>query len=109
LLAQRWSFLNGYGIVVARTFLQLPRLDKISCNNRHVDRRSEHVVCLYYVNDSDGDTVLFNGDTEEVIQRVTPKRGRVVLFDGGTYHASGKPTVNCRAVINLNLVRKNDC
>jgi ectoine hydroxylase-related dioxygenase (phytanoyl-CoA dioxygenase family) len=35
---------------------------------------------------------------------IPPKKGRIVLFDGNTYHASSHPTTNQRAVINFNLV-----
>ena len=47
---------------------------------------------LYYVVSSDGDTVIYNERTESktytVKQRVTPKQGRVVIFDGGLYHTA---------------------
>ena len=47
-------------IVNARTFLQLPGgdLSELSPKEFHVDYARPHKVLLYYVNDSDGPTVL---------------------------------------------------
>ena len=70
-------------------------------NTPHKDFDLEHTVALYYVNDSDGDTIFFAGDKE--LQRVTPKKGRIVLFDGNTLHAGGFPTDNPRCIVNYNL------
>jgi hypothetical protein len=37
-------------------------------------------------------------------QRVTPKAGRVVLFDGFYWHTSCQPVHNVRCIINYNLI-----
>jgi len=39
-----------------------------------------------------------------VKERITPKRGRLVIFDGSQYHASSYTTGDYRCVINMNLV-----
>ena len=36
-------------------------------------------------------------------KRVTPKAGRVVIFNGKQWHTSNQPEHNVRAVINYNL------
>jgi hypothetical protein len=36
-------------------------------------------------------------------KRVTPKRGRAVLFDGSRYHCSSQPTIGYRTIINFDL------
>jgi hypothetical protein len=80
----------------------------------HVDILDPHKVLLYYVNDSDGDTFMFNekytpGDEEVPLdytlnQRVTPKKNRAIVFDGLTYHNSSKPVKNTsRYVINIDF------
>lgn len=45
---------------------------------------------LYYVNDSDGDTLFFN-DEDEIIERISPKKGMGVLFDSNVKHAAQNP------------------
>ena len=87
----------------------------------HIDTWRPHWVAIYYVNDSDGDTIIFNetndtynsGQTDinkslsnnfTIKRRVTPKKGKVLIFEGKYYHTSSWPTVNkCRSVININL------
>ena len=82
-----------------RIFLQLP--SNINYYSKpHVDMSQPHLVCLYYVNDSDGDTIFFDDNGKE-IKRASPKKGRVVLFDGSIYHSAGIPQNNHRAIINF--------
>jgi hypothetical protein len=87
----------------------------------HIDSFFPHYVAIYYVNDSDGDTIIFNetndsydsGDADinkiktgpfTIKRRVTPKKGKVLIFEGKYYHTSSWPIVNkCRSVININL------
>ena len=57
---------------------------------------------LYYVNDTDGDTIFYN-DNEEEIKRVSPKKGRVVFFDGSIMHSASTPTQTHRAIINFSF------
>ena len=92
-------------ILIARAFLLLPFRNAKEYDYKHVDIQREHIVCLYYVNDTDGDTFIFGKDKEDGIsQRIQPKKNRVVLFDGLKYHSSSCPTQKERAVINFNLV-----
>ena len=76
-------------------------------HNPHVDFYQPHYNALYYVNDSDGDTVVFNETFEQVPQdqslayaraqkftvakRIAPKKGKIIGFDGKHYHASMHP------------------
>lgn len=69
-----------------------------SYNTPHHDAISDCVSMLYYLNDSDGDTVFFNekaadGSPEAftIKGRVTPKANRAVIFDSSMYHASSQP------------------
>ena len=67
------------------------------------------MVALYYVCDSDGDTIIYNerhqpaNKVYTVKQKVTPKQGRMVLFDGSLYHTAEQPEHNVRCVVNYNL------
>lgn len=96
-----------------RLFLQLPSGESKQ-NNPHIDSTKPHWVFLYYVNDSDGDTVFFKrkspwetdlsyGEVDfEIDKTFSPKQGTLVIFDGSTYHASSSPTKNKRCVVNFN-------
>lgn len=82
----------------------------IAYNPAHVDGDYEHYSVVYYVNDSDGDTIIFNEtygskfDELTVQARVTPKKGRAVLFPGKYFHSSSNPIDSqWRSVFNINL------
>ena len=88
--------------------------DNTNYNNMgmpHSDSSSSGCISMvYYVNDSDGDTVIFNefdqGDVAElsVAKRVTPKQGRVVVFDSNRVHCSTNPiSSQTRCVVNFVL------
>lgn len=101
--------------VMARSFLQFPQLVSTS-NNPHVDLTIPHLVCLYYVNDSDGDTILYHEtidtidntnlpNTSFTIKKtIRPKKGTMILFNGKYYHSSSNPTSNLRCVVNFNVI-----
>ena len=97
-------------VLQGRSFLQFPlNLKDKTVDTPHVDLQQEHLVALYYVCDSDGDTIIYNERHEPadkvytVKQRVTPKQGRMVLFDGSLYHTAEQPEHNVRCVVNYNL------
>ena len=77
----------------------------------HVDDAGDHLTLIYYVNDSDGDTVIFEDVFEQnldykkktIAQRVSPKKGRAVLFNGLRYHAGTVPQHSNRMLINFNF------
>ena len=96
-------------IVKGRSFLQLPINFKGEREDLpHVDIVGDHFVMLYYVCDSDGDTIIYNeqekSDSYTVQKRITPKQGRVVLFDGSYYHTAEQPIDNIRCVVNYDLI-----
>jgi hypothetical protein len=69
-----------------------------------------NVTAIYYINDSDGETVIFNEHfnhngplTEKA--RIKPKQGRLVVFDGCLMHAGNYPTTNNpRLIANINFI-----
>ena len=97
-------------VLQGRSFLQVP----LNLKNRDVDTphrdiydRDNFFVVLYYVCDSDGDTIIYNetkeSDQYTIKQRVTPKKGRVVIFDGVLMHTAEQPLNNTRCIVNYNL------
>jgi hypothetical protein len=85
----------------SRVRLTLNR-EKSIAEDRHVDYNFSHLVLLYYINTTDGNTVLYDGDT--IIESISPKRGRCVLFDGSIVHASSSSTLAPRLVLNTNII-----
>ena len=91
----------------------------------HIDmpKHEEHVNMILYIEDSDGDTIIYKEKffpqegpyvvpqqpktlTEE--QRISPKANRLVIFNGEHWHTGQSPKEHSRRVIlNLNFA-KND-
>ena len=90
-------------IQATRIFVDLPTPNPKLDYPPHIDVDIPHWVCLYYVNDSDGDTVFFKDDKVTEIKRVSPKKGRIAFFNGSIFHAGTPSGTNSRAVINFNF------
>lgn len=65
-------------------------------------------TAIYYVNDSDGNTIIFDEDLK-IRKTITPRKGRLLLFHGHSLHA-GQPPINSgkRVVINYNFTFPED-
>jgi len=83
----------------------------------HVDFVIPHTASVFYVNESDGDTILYNVKIDDVANykdlkeygRVSPKANRLVLFDGDTLHTGCSPTKHkSRIIINSNYIKHVD-
>ena len=92
----------------------------------HWDTIEQHYVIIYYINDSDGDTCIYtneNGndasqyvkaftesgldlDSFKLLKSITPKKGRVVFFNGKYPHCATYPNKGDRFVININFIAK---
>ena len=94
-----WMYTNT---IMARSFLQFPKAI-VESNNIHVDLEIPHIVCLYYVNDSDGPTTIYD-NMGAIKKQIDPKKGRILVFDGKYYHSSSNPTVDKRCIINFDVV-----
>jgi hypothetical protein len=101
--------LNQINVIQGRSFLQFPlNLENYDVDTPHIDLSTiDHFVMLYYVCDSDGDTIIYNekdiSDQYTIKEKVTPKQGRVVLFDGSLYHTAEQPLNNNRCIVNYDL------
>lgn len=104
-------------------FNLLPKCERskeIQFNTPHIDAGFDHYVFLYYINDSDGDTFVFEETSDRygmeeawkfkdftIKERITPKKGRLLIFDGKFYHTSSHPTnTDLRCVINIDIEKK---
>ena len=103
-------------VLNGRSFLQTPtNISKDDVDTPHVDMVAPHFVMLYYVCDSDGDTIIYNEKTKfdgchpdfkmnyTIKKKVSPKQGRVVLFDGRHFHTAEQPNHNLRCIVNYDL------
>jgi hypothetical protein len=84
-------------------------------NLPHVDYFYPHGTLIYYINDSDGDTFVFNEFFNEqdgeptkfsVQQRVTPRANRMLYLENGLqYHTASNPIMtDRRMIININFI-----
>jgi hypothetical protein len=78
----------------------------IHVDNMWTDKQTKSFI--YYVNDSDGDTLVFKEKFGEGAKDVTlelantPQKGTGILFDSRKYHCSSPPVkTKARAVINF--------
>lgn len=77
-------------------------------NTPHLDRldNQEYFNAIYYVNESDGETLLFNKSNNEykIIEKVIPKKGKLLIFSGNIYHSGRHPKEALkRIIINFNF------
>ena len=105
----RKMVIRNINVLQGRSFLQFPlNLKDQSVDTPHIDIHDrKHIVALYYVCDSDGDTIIYNerkpSKSYTIKQRVTPKQGRMVIFDGSLMHTAEQPINNVRCIVNYNL------
>jgi hypothetical protein len=85
----------------------------------HVDAKLPHTTAVYYVNECDGDLVIYNETYKShpwtaplvptEINKFHPAQGKLVVFDGAHYHSSSYPTKkSMRLAITFNFLSKED-
>lgn len=90
----------------------------------HVDTGQDHIAMIYYINDSTGSTHIYeniegnNAETYnknfhgvdhsklKIIDKIEPKKGRVLVFDGNLHHHGDYPVEGNRFIINFNFAAK---
>jgi hypothetical protein len=88
----------------------------------HYDRINEHLACVVYINNSTGDTFIYNnkfGDDARnyennydeidysnyiLKKNISPLAGRCVVFNGNLAHHGSYPVQGDRYILNLNFV-----
>ena len=107
------DYFEGHELIRAKANLKYRYQHFVDHSVPHSDGFGFGVVGLYYVNESDGDTVFFNEKvqhpdddyvTPTIRQRIAPKKGTMVFFHKGLLHAAGNPSKYARrVVINFNF------
>lgn len=86
-----------YPLAITEPYVPLPP---------HKDRQYSHIVILYYVTDSDGDTIFLD-NSNNIINKVTPSKGKFIVFNGNILHSNYFPRLyDKRIVINYNVLMK---
>lgn len=79
-----------------------------SLNHRHelhTDFQYEHMTAIFYMNSSDGNTLLYDREGNELIQEVEPVGNRLLIFDGMMQHTGHSPSKHkSRILINMNFM-----
>jgi hypothetical protein len=91
----------------ARVFFQIPNICiKPKPQKPHIDLLDQnHYSMIYYVTDTDGDTYFYNDkEGKDVIKQVSPKKGRMVFFEGNIWHSGSNTTKNLRIILNFNFL-----
>jgi len=107
-------FNKNLNIIRSRVNFTFPNQSEL-INWPHIDNKNENVYALiYYVNNSYGDTVLYdkvyNDDLKELTQilRISPKAGSALLFKASRFHAFFNPKKNqYRGALNINFEGEN--
>lgn len=82
-------------------------------NTPHRDYEQEHYTAVYYVNESDGDTVIFHeiekSEQYRIMHKSRPDKGKALLFNGWHYHASTCPKMcTKRIAITINFTASSN-
>lgn len=103
-------------LIRSRLSMKFPKLGftEKNYNLPHVDYYYPHATIIYYINDSDGDTRIFNEEFKSdhshpttkftTKQCITPKANRLIWFNGFQFHTASNPlTTTRRVILNINL------
>jgi len=70
---------------------EVPQHHPIHIDTPADDKSGLVLSCILYVNDSDGDTLFYSNETQEIVQRVSPKENRLLAFPAELLHSSSPP------------------
>jgi len=112
---EKYNFSDEIYRIKANLYTKISPQESGSHHTPHLDSYTDHIVLIYYVNDSDGDTFIFNSEPNnfqsehevtkiEIEKVVSPKKGRCLIFNGSVLHAGMHPEkFDNRIVINFNF------
>ena len=62
-------------------------------------KNKKAISMIYYVHDTDGDTVFYDNECKKITKKVKPKKGRVVIFDSLIFHSYMRPVKSDKRVV----------
>tara|TARA_Y100001937_G_C7070924_1_gene308328 strand:+ start:110 stop:703 length:594 start_codon:yes stop_codon:yes gene_type:complete len=62
-------------------------------------KNKKAISMIYYVHDTDGDTVFYDDECKKITKKVKPKKGRVVIFDSLIFHSYMRPIKSDKRVV----------
>ena len=87
-----------------RAILQTPVPDKPEHYIPHIDNSNNNAYSfIYYPRDATGNTFMFD-DNHNILDSVTPKQGRLIMFPSNVLHAGSPPTIDRRLLLNINYL-----
>ena len=116
------KFLKKYNLELEKTLRMRTNLSTRQINKNtsrpHLDSMEEdHYVFIYYVNDSDGSTIIYNEFSDgkfftnkdiTIFKEFEPKAGTGILFPGRQFHSWSAPIKNNhRIILNMNIILKD--
>ena len=128
--------LTACGDAISRTGQHIDEIVRIRCScttiqsynhiaDPHVDTDFKHRTALFYLNDCDGDTIMYREQydpskgldqteyytryikTATVDYTIPPRANQMAWFDGLTYHSSNSPT-NSAAPVSYTHLRAHE-
>jgi hypothetical protein len=117
-LKEKYKFLGNISRIKANLSTKVTANDLSLFNTPHIDDVNSHWVVIYYVNNSDGSTYLFDQTINlennmfsirklSVDSKILPRQGRCVIFQGDQLHAGMHPfNTDYRMVINFNFSKQ---
>ena len=89
------------------SILELPSFEKDFIDDPYASVKNS-VSMIYFVTDSDGDVIIYNEKEKSksytIKKKISPKQGRVILFDGELYHVEEEPNEYLRCTVNYDFI-----